>query len=117
MRACLDEPALGVRQPAQRGLHPRHIGMIGAEQRDADLVRPLEPAPGRSEVSLLELDDAAEVVQIGDEARLVQPRQQRLGALGEPQALVGAGMKIAYDLLLYVSFRRLRPPEEREAGA
>lgn len=27
--------------------------------------------------------------------------------------VVGAGMKIAYDLLLYSSFRRLRPPEEQ----
>jgi MFS family permease len=27
--------------------------------------------------------------------------------------LVGSGMKIAYDLLLFASFRRLRPPEER----
>jgi hypothetical protein len=27
--------------------------------------------------------------------------------------LVGAGMKIAYDVLLFVSFRRVRPPEER----
>ena len=26
--------------------------------------------------------------------------------------LVGAGMKIAYDLMLYVSFRKLCPPEE-----
>ncbi len=26
----------------------------------------------------------------------------------------GAGIKIAYDILLYVSFRRIKPPEERE---
>jgi hypothetical protein len=26
--------------------------------------------------------------------------------------LIGAAMKIAYDLLLYAAFRRLRPPEE-----
>jgi hypothetical protein len=26
--------------------------------------------------------------------------------------LAGAAMKIAYDLMLYASFRRLRPPEE-----
>jgi predicted MFS family arabinose efflux permease len=26
--------------------------------------------------------------------------------------LVGAGMKIAYDALLYAAFRRVRPPEE-----
>ena len=26
--------------------------------------------------------------------------------------VVGAGMKLAYDALLYVSFRRVRPPEE-----
>ena len=26
--------------------------------------------------------------------------------------VVGAAMKIAYDLLLYVSFRKVRPPEE-----
>jgi MFS family permease len=32
-------------------------------------------------------------------------------ALGAPLA-VGAGMKIVYDLLLYASFRGLRPPEE-----
>jgi MFS family permease len=30
---------------------------------------------------------------------------------------VGAGMKIAYDALLYYSFRHLRPPEEQEADA
>jgi MFS family permease len=29
--------------------------------------------------------------------------------------IVGAVMKIAYDALLYVSFRRVRPPEERSA--
>lgn len=33
-------------------------------------------------------------------------------ALGTP-LFVGAGMKIAYDLLLYAAFRRHRPPEER----
>ncbi len=26
--------------------------------------------------------------------------------------LVGAGAKVAYDLLLYKSFRKLKPPEE-----
>ncbi len=31
--------------------------------------------------------------------------------LGAP-LLAGAGLKIAYDLLLYVAFRRVRPPEE-----
>ncbi|HSM14867.1 MAG TPA: MFS transporter, partial [Thermoanaerobaculia bacterium] len=31
-----------------------------------------------------------------------------------PPLLVGAGMKIAYDLLLWKSFRNLPPPEERE---
>jgi MFS family permease len=34
------------------------------------------------------------------------------GSLGAP-LLVGSGMKIAYDLLLFVAFRRRRPPEER----
>ncbi len=29
--------------------------------------------------------------------------------------LVGAGLKITYDMLLYRAFRHLRPPEEREA--
>jgi predicted MFS family arabinose efflux permease len=29
---------------------------------------------------------------------------------------VGAGMKVAYDLLLWLSFRRLRAPEERTAA-
>jgi MFS family permease len=33
-------------------------------------------------------------------------------ALGAP-LLLGAGIKIGYDLLLYGAFRRLRPPEER----
>jgi MFS family permease len=33
-------------------------------------------------------------------------------ALGAP-LIAGAGLKIVYDLLLYASFRRLRPPEER----
>lgn len=32
-------------------------------------------------------------------------------SLGAPLA-VGAGMKIAYDLLLYAAFRKVRPPEE-----
>jgi MFS family permease len=32
-------------------------------------------------------------------------------SLGAPLA-IGAGMKIAYDLLLYAAFRNLRPPEE-----
>ncbi len=27
--------------------------------------------------------------------------------------LVGGGVKVAYDLLLYKSFRKLKPPEER----
>ena len=27
---------------------------------------------------------------------------------------VGAGMKITYDLMLYLSFRSIKPPEERE---
>lgn len=36
-------------------------------------------------------------------------------ALAAP-LLVGAGMKIGYDLLLYRSFRDLKPPEERAAG-
>jgi hypothetical protein len=26
---------------------------------------------------------------------------------------IGAAMKIAYDILLYLAFRRQRPPEER----
>ncbi len=34
-----------------------------------------------------------------------------MGDLGAP-LLVGAALKIAYDLLLYVAFRRVRPPEE-----
>ncbi len=29
--------------------------------------------------------------------------------------LVGAGMKIAYDLMLWAAFRRAPPPEERRA--
>jgi MFS family permease len=28
--------------------------------------------------------------------------------------LIGAAMKIAYDLMLYIAFRRVRPPEERD---
>jgi hypothetical protein len=32
-------------------------------------------------------------------------------ALATP-LLAGAGMKIAYDVLLWISFRRIRPPEE-----
>jgi len=35
-------------------------------------------------------------------------------ALAAP-LLAGAGLKVTYDLLLFFSFRRLRPPEEREA--
>jgi len=34
-------------------------------------------------------------------------------SLGVP-LMIGAGMKIAYDLLLYVAFRRVKPPEEME---
>jgi MFS family permease len=33
-------------------------------------------------------------------------------ALGAP-LIAGAGLKVVYDLLLYASFRRLRPPEEQ----
>src|SRR5262249_47181801 len=29
-----------------------------------------------------------------------------------PPLVVGAGMKLAYDALLYTGFRRVRPPEE-----
>ncbi|HEX2715559.1 MAG TPA: MFS transporter [Candidatus Acidoferrales bacterium] len=36
-------------------------------------------------------------------------------ALASPLFL-GAGTKIAYDLLLYFSFRRVKPPEERNTG-
>ncbi|HYO12201.1 MAG TPA: hypothetical protein VE685_03285 [Thermoanaerobaculia bacterium] len=36
-------------------------------------------------------------------------------ALAAP-LLAGAGLKVVYDLLLFASFRRLRPPEEREAA-
>jgi hypothetical protein len=31
--------------------------------------------------------------------------------------LVGAGAKVTYDLLLYSSFRRLKPPEEAREQA
>jgi hypothetical protein len=27
--------------------------------------------------------------------------------------LIGASMKIAYDIALYVSFRKIKPPDER----
>jgi len=37
------------------------------------------------------------------------------GALSPAPLWLGAGMKIAYDLLLYREFRGLRPPEERRA--
>jgi hypothetical protein len=30
--------------------------------------------------------------------------------------LMGAGMKVVYDVLLWVAFRRAQPPEERQAG-
>lgn len=36
-------------------------------------------------------------------------------ALAAPLVL-GAGVKILYDLLLFAAFRRLRPPEERTAS-
>lgn len=36
----------------------------------------------------------------------------RGGALGAP-LVIGAGMKIAYDVLLYAAFRGVKPPEER----
>jgi MFS family permease len=38
----------------------------------------------------------------------------RGGSLGAP-LMMGAGMKIAYDGLLYAAFRHVRPPEERKA--
>jgi MFS family permease len=38
------------------------------------------------------------------------------GSLALP-LLIGAGMKVTYDLLLWRAFRRLKPPEERLAGA
>jgi predicted MFS family arabinose efflux permease len=34
-------------------------------------------------------------------------------ALAGVPFVVGGGLKVVYDLLLYRSFRRLRPPEER----
>ncbi|MEO8603877.1 MAG: MFS transporter [bacterium] len=37
------------------------------------------------------------------------------GALAAP-LLAGAAIKIAYDILLYASFRHVRPPEERATG-
>lgn len=36
-------------------------------------------------------------------------------SLGAP-LMIGAGMKIAYDGLLYTAFRHVRPPEERKPG-
>ncbi len=38
------------------------------------------------------------------------------GSLAAP-LVVGAAMKIAYDLLLWIAFRRVRPPEEQPRGA
>jgi hypothetical protein len=40
---------------------------------------------------------------------------QGSASLGAP-LLVGAGMKIAYDVLLYLAFRRVCPPEETGLG-
>jgi len=40
----------------------------------------------------------------------------RGGLLGAP-LVIGAGMKIVYDLLLYSAFKNVRPPEERPRGA
>ncbi len=37
-------------------------------------------------------------------------------ALASAPFLISGGLKVVYDLLLYRSFRRLRPPEERAAG-
>jgi hypothetical protein len=37
-------------------------------------------------------------------------------ALGAP-LVVGAAMKIAYDLLLYRAFKERRPPEEARSGS
>jgi hypothetical protein len=36
-------------------------------------------------------------------------------SLGAP-LLLGAAIKIAYDLLLWAAFRRVKPPEERDLG-
>jgi Na+/melibiose symporter-like transporter len=37
-----------------------------------------------------------------------------MGSLGLSAALIaGAGLKVAYDLMLFAAFRRLKPPEER----
>lgn len=38
------------------------------------------------------------------------------GSIGTP-LLIGAAMKVAYDVLLYASFRRIKPPEEALSGA
>ena len=62
-------------------------------------------------------------VERNKQKRIVQfdlrPPTQWAGRSPRPSAaapfLIGAAMKIAYDLLLYAAFRRLRPPEE--AGA
>ncbi len=41
--------------------------------------------------------------------------QKMTAALAGPLFL-GAGTKIAYDLLLYFSFRRIKPPEEKHTA-
>ena len=40
----------------------------------------------------------------------------RGGSIAAP-LWIGAGMKVAYDVLLYAAFRSVRPPEEREAAS
>ena len=35
--------------------------------------------------------------------------------LGAP-LVAGAGLKMVYDVALYASYRRVRPPEEEDAG-
>lgn len=40
-------------------------------------------------------------------------RRHHPGASLATPLFIAAGLKIAYDVLLYVAFRQVRPPEER----
>jgi predicted MFS family arabinose efflux permease len=59
---------------------------------------------------------ATNLVRVGGWAAGSWVAGMTMGAAGAASTLplvLAAGMKIAYDLLLWGSFRRLKPPEER----
>ncbi|MBS3917064.1 MAG: hypothetical protein KGZ31_05170 [Sulfuritalea sp.] len=50
---------------------------------------------------------------VGDAVVRIAGWLMQAASLAAP-LFIGAGMKIAYDLLLWRAFRKLKPPEERD---